>query len=206
MKHLFFLLPLLFVNCSKPDDVSSPCLSGDCDARLIINYPQDENGYYHVDLDFDGEYYPRFNIYVEVDDMHSQYQYNGRSVIEARFDTDTFWTVDGSLNFVLPLYSPWLSLSQYNGTPLPVESTDVSLDFFDGQVIPIVQRESRIYLSSDCFEGCDEYPSKLYGKRIVGPISPQVLNDTISIYGEILWEAGSNYQVKGDLIAKIIIE
>ena len=206
MKHLFFLLPLLFVNCSKPDDVSSPCLSGDCNARLIINYPQDENGYYHVDLDFNGEYYPRFNIYVEADDMHSQYQYNGRSVIEARFDTDTFWTVDGSLNFVLPLYNPWLSLSQYNGTPLPVESTDVSLDFFDGQVIPVVQRESRIYLSDDCFGGCDEYSSKLYGKRIVGPISPQVLNDTISIYGEILWEAGNNYQVKDDLIAKIIIE
>ena len=138
--------------------------------------------------------------------MHSQYQYNGRSVIEARFDTDTFWTVGGGINFVLPLYNPWLSLSQYNGTPLPVESTDVSLDFFDGQVIPIVQRDTRIYLSDDCFGGCDEYPGKLYGKRIVGPISPQVLNDTISIYSEILWEAGSNYQVKDDLIAKIIIE
>jgi len=206
MKHLFYLLPLLLVNCTKPDDVSSPCLSGDCDARLILNYPQDENGYYHVDLDFNGQYYPRFDIYVEADDMHSQYQYNGTTVIEARFDTDTFWTVEGDINFVLPLYNPWLSLSQYNGTPLPVESTDVSLDFFDGQVIPIVQRDTRVYLSDDCFGGCEESTGKLYGKRIVGPISPQVLNDTISIYSEILWEAGSNYRVKDDLIAKIIIE
>ena len=46
----------------------------------------------------------------------------------------------------------------------------------------------------------------MYGKRIVGPISPQILNDTINIYSEILWEAGSNYRVKDDLIAKIIIQ
>ena len=207
IKHLIPLLTLLILSCTKPDDdFSSPCLSGDCDARLILNYPQDDNGYYHIDLDFNGEYYPRFDIFVEADDMYPEYQYNGVTVIEARFDTDTFWTVNGDVNFTLPLYNPWLSLTQYNGTPIPTDEVDVSLNFLDGYVLPVVQRDTRIYLSDDCYGGCEEQPSKLYGKRIVGPISPQILNDTITIYGEILWEAGSKYQVKNDLVAKIIIE
>ena len=207
IKHLIPLLTLLILSCTKPDDdFSSPCISGDCDARLILNYPQDENGYYHVDLDFDGEYYPRFDIFVEADDMYPEYQYNGVTVIEARFDTDTFWTIDGDVNFTLPLYNPWLSLTQYNGTPIPTDEVDVSLSFLDGYVLPVVQRDTRIYLSDDCYGGCEEQPNKLYGKRIVGPISPQIVNDTITIYGEILWEAGSKYQVKDDLVAKIIIE
>ena len=207
MRHLIFLLIILTFGCTKPDgDISSPCISGDCDARLILDYPQDANGYYHVDLDFTGDYYPRFNIYVEADDMYPEYQYNGITVIEARFDTDTFWTVDGELNFTLPLYNPWLSLNQYNGTPLPTGSTDVSINFLDGYVVPIVQRDTRIYLSDDCFGGCEEQEDKLYGKRIVGPISPQILNDTITVYGEVFWEAGSKWEVKDDLVAKIIIE
>ena len=116
-----------------------------------------------------------------------------------RFDTDTFWTIDGELNFSIPLYSPWFSLNQYNGTPIPVESVDVSLDFFDEYVIPVVQRDTRIYLQPSS-------NGRLSGKRIVGPISPQILNDTITVYSEVLWEAGSNYRVKDDLFAKIIIE
>ena len=206
MKHLLYLLPLLLINCTKPDDLSSPCISGDCDARLILDYPLDSNGYYHIDLDFNGEYYPRFNIYVEADDMYPEYQYNGSTVIEAKFDTDTFWTIDGDLNFTVPLYNPWLSLNQYNGTPLPVESTEVALNFFAGSVMPVVQRDTRIYLSDNCFGECETQTGKLYGKRIVGPISPQILNDTISVFSRILWEAGSNYRVKDDLVAKIIIE
>ena len=206
MKHLFFLLPILLINCTKPDEVSSPCISGDCDARLILDYPLDSNGYYHVDLDFNGEYYPRFNIYVEADDMYSEYQYNGSTIIEAKFDTNTFWTIDGDLNFTVPLYNPWLSLNQYNGTPLPVESTEVTLNFFAGSVMPVVQRDTRIYLSDNCFGECETQTGKLYGKRIVGPISPQILNDTISVFSRVLWEAGSNYRVKDDLVAKIIIE
>ena len=199
MRYLIFLLIILSYSCTKEDIITSPCITGDCDAGLILDYPQDENGYYHVDLDFTGEYYPRFNIFVEADDMYPEYQYNGRTVIEARFDTDTFWTIDGTLNFTIPLYNPWLSLSQYNGTPLPVNNTDVSIDFFDGYVIPVVQRDTRIYLT----------PSgngKLTGKRIVGPIAPTIINDTITVFGEVLWEAGSNYRVKDDLVAKIIIE
>lgn len=206
MKHLFFLLPLLLVSCTKPDDVSSPCISGDCDARLVLDYPKDGNGYYHVDLDFNGGYYPRFNIYVEADDMYPEYQYNGSTVIEAKFDTDTFWTIDGDLNFKVPLYNPWLSLNQYNGTPLPVDSADVSLSFYAGTVLPVVQRDTRIYLSGNCFGECETQTGKLYGKRIVGPISPQILNDTISVYARVLWEAGENYKVKDNLVAKIIIE
>ena len=206
--HRLLLLFTLFLSLGcTPEDIRPPlCLDGNCDGELFLPYPQDSNGVYRVDLDFDGEYYPRFDIYVEADDMHPEYQYNGVTVIEARFDTDTFWTIEGDVNFTLPLYNPWLSLTQYNGTPIPTESVDVSISFLDGYVIPIVQRDTRIYLSDDCFGGCEEQPNKLYGKRIVGPISPQILNDTISVYGEILWEAGSKYQVKDDLVAKIIIE
>ena len=65
MRFTLFLFTLLALSCSKTDDISSPCMSGDCDARLILNYPQDTNGYYHVDLNFNAEYYPRFNIFVE---------------------------------------------------------------------------------------------------------------------------------------------
>lgn len=210
MKHLFYLLPLLLINCTKPDDISSPCISGDCDARLILNYPLDSNGYYHVDLDFDAAYqngyWPRFNMYVEADDMYEEYQYNKVSVVEARFDTDTYWTIDGTLNFTVPLYNPWTSLTQYNGTPIPVENQEVNLPQFIGMTLPIVQRDTRIYLTEDCFGECDTQPNKLYGKRIIGPIAPSLINDTIRIYSEVLWEGGSNYKVKDDLIAKIIIE
>ena len=65
MRFTLFLFTLLALSCSKTDDISSPCMSGDCDARLILDYPQDTNGYYHVDLNFNAEYYPRFNIFVE---------------------------------------------------------------------------------------------------------------------------------------------
>ena len=199
MRFTLFLFTLLALSCSKTDDISSPCMSGDCDARLILDYPQDTNGYYHVDLNFNAEYYPRFNIFVEADDLLPEYRYNGVSVIEGRFDTDTYWTVDGELNFKVPLYNPWLSLSQYNGTPIPINSKNVSLTFFDGIVIPVVQRDTRVYLQPS-------QKNKVIGKRIVGPISPTLVNDTITIFSEVFWEAGSKYEYKDDLFVKIIIK
>ena len=89
LPHLLVLIFLLFLaSCSKEDVYPDVCIDGNCNAKLILNYPIDENGYYHVKLDYEQEYKPRFHIEIEADNINDYWRYNGRPVAFAIFNSD----------------------------------------------------------------------------------------------------------------------
>ncbi len=114
---LFFLLLLLvsfmFTSCSKEEFTAAPtCYSGDCSASLVFSQKQDENGFYHVSLNWNGQYYPRFSILVDAATTNADYWYNGSPVVQATFDTDTTWEFQ---NDELPIVqSDRILLSKYS--------------------------------------------------------------------------------------------
>ena len=83
---------LLLIGCTPDPLPSSPCISGDCQARMEFPTPKDENGYYHVDLEWGGTYYPYFNLDVYASKLRPEFEYNGIQLVEANFDSDYTWT------------------------------------------------------------------------------------------------------------------
>jgi len=98
LPHLAVLLLLLFfASCSKDDIFPPICIDGDCNAEFYIDYPQDENGYFILDLDFDQQYLPKFNINVGASVTHPFWWYNDSPVVVAVFETDTYWQYHNDL-------------------------------------------------------------------------------------------------------------
>jgi len=93
LKLLLLIFAAIFVACSEDEIVPSLCLDGDCDGKLYIPFPKDSNGYYHVDLDFNGEYLPRFDIYVEADDVDPYFFYNDIGVVQSAFESSSYWVL-----------------------------------------------------------------------------------------------------------------
>lgn len=109
---LFILI--LFASCTKDELFYPICADGDCNAQFYIDYPQDENGYYHIDLDFSKEYLPNFDIEVDASVTHPRWWYNDSPVIVAVFETDTYWEYGYDL---LPIVqSSKIYFNQYNST------------------------------------------------------------------------------------------
>ena len=97
-KILLLLFTILTLGCA-PEEIDPPlCPDGNCDGRLFLPYPQDSNGVYIIDLDFNGEFYPRFDIYVEADDVDPYYYYNDIGVVQAAFESSSFWTLPNGQN------------------------------------------------------------------------------------------------------------
>ena len=190
------ILPAFF-SCSTDDLQIDTCITGDCNAIMVFPNAKDTNGYYHVKLDWTREYLPYFAINVEATPINPQYRYNSVSVVEANFDSDTTWVIGDSLVFTEPTYRPFTGDYTYSGTPLPSGSLDIILSQFNGMRVNIVQ-PSPIYFS--------EQNGVLYSKRLVGPIPPTVIGDTITIYMEVFWEAGNNSILKSDFSEKFIVE
>ena len=63
-------------------------MTGDCFAKFSIDAPRDSNGFYHVSLDYDGEYDPRFTIDGLASAISEEYRYGDQSVVSARFKGD----------------------------------------------------------------------------------------------------------------------
>ena len=209
---LSLILLLLFQSCFNEDDKHSLCPNGDCDAKLVVNAPLDDNGYYHLDLDFSGDTYPRFNLYVEADDVDPFYYYNDIGVVQAAFESDTYWYLEGGLTVQMPLYQPFSGYYTQAGNPISVGDTIVTLDWFDSYPVPVIQ-ETTIYLkkyfAGSTTQPADEYqPTSLnrkWSKRIIGPLAPNIEGDTITIYGDVYWDGGSQSKSK-ILEQKIIVE
>ena len=206
---MLFSLVFLLSSCEKlfqsqKTVYPNPFVGGVGKVELAMNYPKDANGYYLVTLNPNTSF-SRFNLYVEASNLIDRYQYNGVSVVEASFDSDTYWVIGPDLTVTLPLYQPFQGYytSPYFNTPIPVGSTTIVLSQFQGSIVPIVQ-ESGIYLkkyfAGSLYKPADEYkpsdPEKMsWGKRIVGPIPNYMIGDTITIYGKVSWEAG-NYTLQ----------
>ena len=192
---IILILLVLFASCSK-DALPEAC-SGGCDARMELPGYLDSNGYYHVDLDFNGTYLPRFSIDVFATPILPEYQYNEISVVSAEFDSDTFWKLGENLIYKIAYYNPFSS-NYTSSSVLPSRIEELTLDIFAGQEINIVQN-TEIYFK-------ENKPSQeLYTKRIVGPFPPQIVGDTITIFAEIYWEAGNQSKFQY-LEEKFIVE
>ena len=197
---LLIILLLVFTSCEKKWIDPYPFENGKR-SKLVMNYPQDARGYYLVPLDTTRNS-NTFDIYIEASKLIPFYHYNGVSVMQAKFDSDSYWvlgTISGDLAVTIPLYSPFTSLysSPYFNTPLPVDTTTVILIQYRNSIVPIVQ-ETGIYLkeyfAGSMYQPADEYrpESGMYwGKRIVGPIPKYFKGDTVTIYSKVFWDAGN---------------
>jgi hypothetical protein len=97
IKFLLVLLTVFTVSCSQEEINPSLCPDGNCDGALYVPFPKDSNGFYHVDLDFNGEYLPRFDIYIEGDDVDPFYYYNDMGVVQAAFQSDSYWLMENGV-------------------------------------------------------------------------------------------------------------
>jgi hypothetical protein len=82
--------------CTKDDVTPQPCKGGPCDAAMFFPGERDVNGYYTIDLDWNGDYYPYFSIDIHATKVDSYYEYNGVGVVEGNFDSDTTWILPES--------------------------------------------------------------------------------------------------------------
>lgn len=87
------LIIFTLFSCSKPPLEYSTCVTGDCFAEFSIDGAKDSNGFYHVKLDYDGEYDPRFTINAVASAISEEYRYNNTSAVAARFEGDKSITI-----------------------------------------------------------------------------------------------------------------
>ena len=195
-KPLLFLL--LATSCTPSDDFSTTCPSGDCDAGVVFPVQPDENGYYHVKLDWTREYLPYFSVDAYAEPTSPEYHYNDSPFVTARFDSNLIWTIGDTLVMPDYYYNPFGSDRTSSGTVLPSEKIEVILSQFRGTKVNIAQN-TEIYFS-------DKGDSKLYTKRVLGPFPPESIGDTITLYMEVFWDAGIESQVKDHYNQKFIVE
>ena len=190
------ILLLTAFSCTK-DSISTVCLDGNCDASMIFPVEADENGYYHVPLDWNQEYYPYFSIDVEADTTDPEYRYAGDPVVTARFDSDTTWIIGDTLVMQQAYYKPFSSLWTSTAGALPSFVGNIDLTQFAGTVVPIAQH-THIYLTGK--------GPKLRSKRILGPFPPHMKGDTIQLFMEVMWDAGSLSIIDNSFSEKFIVE
>lgn len=190
------ILILSALSCTA-EQFDETCITGDCEAFMVFPVKADKNGYYHVKLDWTREYLPYFIIDVEATPIHNNYRYNNVSVVEAQFDSNTTWVIGDTISFTEPTYRPFTGDYTQSGTPLPTGGVDINLPQFKGTKVNIVQ-PSPIYFR--------ESGGMLYSKRVVGPIPPTLINDTITLYMEVFWDAGGRSILKSHYSQKFIVE
>ena len=67
------------------------------------------------------------------------------------------------------------------------------------------------YFPGSDYQPADEYePSNandfLWSKRIVGPIQPDLIGDTVTLYMSMDWDCGDKSEARDDLLVSVIIE
>lgn len=167
-KLLLLLFTIFTLGCAPEEINPSLCPDGDCDGKLFLPYPQDSNGIYRIDLDFDGEYLPRFDIFVEADDVDPYYYYNDMGVVQAAFESTAYWTLSNGENLEIVQsttlylnnsanntdYSPTISSRKWAKRvvgPIPPS--------FEGQIITI---HAEIY-----WDGGSKFKSQLFEIKII---------------------------------------
>lgn len=197
INYIIYILLFILLGCNE-NELHSPCVDGECKIAINLFTFKDNKEYYHVFLN---EKYSSYPIYIEASEIKPEFRYNNISVIEAWFDTDTYWKLDDSLMIKIPLYNSFMGLKSspyWNSTPLPIGNKKIFLSQYKGMLVPIVQQNTRIYLSKyeeNMLGFNSEYKPQenfLWSKRIIGPIPISMKGDTINIYTKIIWEAGNN--------------
>lgn len=186
----------LFITSCTVEPVSPDTCPGGCDAQMIFPVQADSNGYYHIKLNWEGEYLPWFSVDVEATPVDDTYRYNGVAVAEARFDSNTSWILGEDLVIQQPLYTPFGDYTS-TGLPIPTSWVDINLPQYAGEEINIAQNTGLRF---------SEKNGKLHTKRTLGPFPPTMIGDTITVYMRVLWDAGENYVVKDHFSQKFIVE
>ena len=216
MRTLLLLFIILLSSCSKDNNENSICPDGDCWVRLYTDFVEDSNGFHHVTPEWSSETSGRFNLHIDSSPTIGRCQYNGVSVVESTFDSNTYWEIGRGISFTFGLYNPFESLYTQQGNIIKVRDTTVTLDYFQGQIQPIVQN-STIYHDvrnkMECY-GWDNSKSGptptetgnciLYSKRIVGPLIREMIGDTLKIYSDTFFDCGDDSKIILDSISVII--
>lgn len=149
---------LLLAACTKQDAIPDVCIGGQCEAQYILDYPLDNNGYYHVKLDYTQKHYPRFTIDVNANPTQPYWWYNDQPVVQANFETDTYWTFQ---NDVLPVV-------QGNRVYLSkISDTNMHATRVVGPIPPHLQGDT-ISISSSCFwDAGENFVKKQYSLKII---------------------------------------
>lgn len=198
MKNFILVLSVLTLfGCSKDPLYPSPFANGlEGQTKITMKAPRDARGYYHYQFDNTKAFNYTF-VYAEATPVtNPRYLYNGVSVIESRFDTDTYWLFD-TLTVTIPLYNPFRSLysSPYFNTPLSVGNTTVTLSQFANTMVPLIEDYGTYFKKYD--PRMDEYRPQgdmMWTKQMVGPIPSSYKGDTIKVYVKVFWECG-NYSL-----------
>ena len=144
MKHnIFYIILILVVSgCTKPE---SPFVNEVDKFIISIDYPQDNNGYYHVPIDTSTNA-NRFNIFVEGSKVIPKYQYNGITASAAQFDCNSYFMLgdNGPMTITLPTYNPFggIHTSPNYTSPFPVGDTTLVLEQFAHLIEKIVPDET----------------------------------------------------------------
>lgn len=187
---------VITLSCSTDLILPLACPDG-CQAQMVFPVSADENGYYHIRLDWSREYYPYFAVDVKASKVDEQYEYGGVKVVTAEFDSNASWIIGDSLTFIEPIYNPFLGNYTSSGVPIPISTSEVVLSQFSGMRVNVVQ-SSPIYFSED-----EQF---MYSRRIVGSIPPTMIGDTITLYMEVFWDAGMQSVKKSNFSEKFIVE
>ena len=215
-RHLLIVLLITMASCSKDKEVSV-CPNDDCWVRLYTDSEPDENGYHHVTPQWPDAYTGRFDLYVESASTVERCQYNAIPFVSSKFNSDTYWEIESGLSFTFGLYNPFDSFYTQNGNIIKVKDTIVTLDYFQGEIVPIVQETTIVHDIKDkmeCYGWSNPYSGitptttgncPMISKRIVGPLIQEMIGDTITIYSKTFFDCGQNSLEVLDSL-KVIIE
>jgi len=212
LSFIFFLSS----NCSKDNSKSGICPNNDCWVKLYTDFEEDSNGYHNVTPEWFSEISGRFNLHIESSPTIGRCQYNALTIVSSRFDSNTYWEVESGLSFTFGLYNPFESLYTQQGNVIKVKDTTVTLNYFQGEIIPVVQTTSIFHDVKDKMEcyGWDNPKSgttpvetgncDLYSKRIIGPLIREMIGDTIKIYSKTYFDCGEDFKIIKDSLNVII--
>jgi hypothetical protein len=194
----WLILPALTLSCTIEDAVPEVCLGGECDATMDLGSYKDSNGYYHVKLNWNRDYYPYFILKATASRIPTEYHYNKVPYVSADFDSDTFWVIGEGLTFREAFYNPFNSSYSSSGTMLPTQVNDLTVNNFKGIKVNVVQN-TEVFFREDKDGTFSTY-------RTLGPFPPELKNDTITVYMRVFWDMGSKSVIKDDFFEKFIVE
>lgn len=182
------------LSCTKEE--SPLCLDGDCSAVMIAPGSLDENGFIHVDLSWEQEFYPYFIVDILASSIDPVEYIGGNPIATGKFDSDTSWIVGDTLVVQQAYYEPFSTPWTSNG-PLPANIDNLVLTQFKGVEVNVAQG-SLIYFKED--------QGEFTSRRTIGPFPPHMVNDTITVFMEITWRGATQTVKKSNYLEKFILE
>ena len=193
------------------------CPEGDCWVRLFTEFELDNNGYYHVEPEWYDGGTGSFKVFIDSSPTTPICQSNGVPVIQTRLDSGVYWEVESGLSFIFGIYNPFQSFNTQNGTIIRVRDTVVNIDYFQGEIVSVVQ-STGVYADVKDKISCWGWTNQNSGptvsetgncvmltKQLIGPLIREMIGDTITIHSETVFDCGVPNEVLRDSI-RVIIE